>query len=383
MSRVCVLGCGAFGTAIASVLADNGHDVNLWCYEPDVAKGIANTGVNQKYFPEFTLDAKIKPETDIGKAINGCEFIFEVVPVKHLRSVLKLSKPYFNSKQVWVVTSKGIESDTLFFPSQILNSVFCSGSKKLTNKFCNSCPVGSHDLLQQDTSCDGILQVALSGPSFAKELMQRELTAVNLAGKDPVITAKVAKLLKNKYFIPACIVDIIGVQIGGALKNVVAVSMGILDGLGCKENTKAFLLSKSIEEMVAIASFFGAEKKTIYGLSGIGDLIATCAGGSSRNFKFGKFLVRGEDVGKNISKDFALAESEFNGQLPEGVNTALALSKIIEVINNTEKKNTGEKGSEFVNKCDFVVLKTTCDIILGKTCAKSLPEALIFCLSLG
>ncbi|EKD23399.1 MAG: NAD(P)H-dependent glycerol-3-phosphate dehydrogenase, partial [uncultured bacterium] len=307
MKKICVLGGGAFGTAIACLLADNRHEVNIWCCEPDVVESINLKNINNTYLPDIKLSENILAFTDLGLAISDCEIIFEAVPVKYLRSVLEKAKPYFNNNQVWVCCSKGIENETLLFPWQTIDSVFGESVKK----------------------------VVISGPSYAKEIAQKQITAVDIASQDKIIAEQVSQLLMNDYFKVVITQDIFGVQIGGALKNVVAIGVGILDGLGYKENTKALFLNLCLQEMMQISEIFGAQRETIYGLSGVADLVATCYGGSSKNYKFGFNLSKGAFEAVSIDKKVIAYGLQGNGPIfPEGVNTARSFNQIIKLINN-------------------------------------------------
>jgi len=293
MKKVCMLGSGAWGTAVSSLLADNGFEVNLWCYESTVAKEIAQERCNKRYLPDVTLKKNIKAFTDIDKAMESVDWIFEAVPVKFLRSVLVQAKPYLSAGQTWVILSKGIENETLLFPSQILNDVFETEVKK----------------------------VIVSGPSFAKDLAAKKLTAVDVASKDERLAKELQGMLTNAYFKCHCSSDVRGVQFGGALKNVFALAYGMLEGFGCAANTKAFMLTVALKEMAEFAKFVKIEEKTIYCLSGFGDLILTCTGGLSRNVMVGRLLGEGQSL-EDILKT--------TGAIPEGINTVKSVYEVIQ-----------------------------------------------------
>jgi len=296
MKKVCMLGSGAFGTAMSALLADNGYQVHMWCHDPCVAESVAKKHCNQPYLPDAKLSKHIIPFRDMGKALEGVTWVFEATPVKFLRSVLEKASPFFLEDQTWVVLSKGIEKDTLFFPSQIIDDVFDTNVKK----------------------------AVVSGPSFAKNIALKQLTAVDVAAEDGNAAKNLQNMLENDYFKTHVTSDIIGVQIGGALKNVVAIAIGMLDGAGYTDNTKAFLFTTCLQEMVTFAksftNFFGVKPETLYGLSGIGDLVLTSMGGLSRNLMVGRHLGLGEKLDDILEK---------TGAIPEGVNTVKSVYQII------------------------------------------------------
>jgi len=274
-------------------LADNGFEVNIWCHDPYVAESVAKRRCNELYLPDTKLSKHIRPFTDLAGALEKVTWVFEATPVPFLRSVLQNVEPYFLEDQVWVMLSKGIENKTLFFPSQIIDSVFNKNVKK----------------------------AVLSGPSFAKEIVLKKLTAVNIASEDKSIAEELKKMLENNYFKTKIISDILGAQIGGALKNIIAIAVGILDGAGYTDNTKSFLLTTGLSEMVAFAHILGAEKDTMYDLAGLGDLVLTCTGSLSRNLMVGRHLGLGEKLDDIVKK---------TGVVPEGVNTSKSVYEMIQ-----------------------------------------------------
>ena len=292
MKKACMLGSGAWGTAVASVLADNGFQVNLWCHEPEVAKAVETKHCNEKYLPDVTLSKRIMPFTDVKKALQDVSFVFEAIPIKFLRSVLEQVKPYYKNTQKWVILSKGIENETLLFPSQIIDDVFKIDVKK----------------------------VVVSGPSFAKDVIAKQVTAVDIASQDKELNFELYKILTNHYFRANIIDDMLGAQIGGALKNIVAIATGMLCGAGYTDNTKALLLTKTLHEIVDFAIFLGSKKETICGLSGFGDLSLTCMGSLSRNLMVGKKLGAGENLEDILAGTHAV---------PEGVNTVKSIYEMI------------------------------------------------------
>ncbi|MFA6535013.1 MAG: NAD(P)H-dependent glycerol-3-phosphate dehydrogenase, partial [Candidatus Babeliales bacterium] len=262
---VTVLGAGAWGTAISNLLAENGYDVILWCHESNVVKDIELTRINKDFLPGVSLHSKIRPTCDIQVAMQSSEFIFEAIPVKHIRSVFNLAKAYATKNHKFIVTSKGIEQNTVMLASQIVSDIF-----------------GAHTQV-----------VALGGPNFAKDIAARTVTATVVASNDVEVATQVAQMLGNGYFKAYISSDIIGVQVGGAIKNIFALTIGMAHGLGYGENTIAFLMTRCLFELGILSKYFGGRQDTIYGLSGFGDLFLTCSSSVSKNFKFGKLLGQG------------------------------------------------------------------------------------------
>lgn len=322
MSIVCsVIGEGAWGTAMAMLLAANGAQVKLWCYDAQVANSIKTTRVNERYLPGVVLDTAIEPTTDLAEAMAEATWVFVAIPVKFLRTILQHAQSYHSSDQTWVLLSKGIEQDTLFLPSQILDDVFGRPIKK----------------------------AVLSGPSFAYDVVQKQPTAVTIASSHDSITLALQKLLMNDYFKPYCSRDMLGVQVGGALKNVITIGIGMIEGAGFKDNTKAFIFTCGFHELIRCAVSMGAQQETLYGLSGIGDLVVTSMGSLSRNLLVGQRLGRGEKL------EYILQET---GYIPEGINTVSALNQLMNHY-----------------KLDLPILRGICQIILeGKSVQEFIHE---------
>ena len=287
-----VIGEGAWGTAIASLLAENGYQVHLWCYDKVVAQGINQEHQNSHYMPDFVLSPRIIAYTDL-KDVMFNEWIFISTPIKFFRDIVTQCKPYYRRNQRWVVLSKGIENDTLMLPSQIL----------------------AHVLSSQ------INVAVLGGPSFAHGVMDRCTTGVNIAASDSIIAEDLALLVRNAWFRPFINDDVLGIELGGALKNVVAILLGISTGMQNDDNTHALLFTRAWQEMTALAEALGAKHKTLQDLAGIGDLFLTVSGHYSRNFFVGKRLGSGQKL------ESVLQETGF---IPEGLNTVKTVKQLIE-----------------------------------------------------
>jgi glycerol-3-phosphate dehydrogenase (NAD(P)+) len=292
LSTITIIGEGAWGTAVSTLLAENGHTVLLWCHDPEVKKAIENTGKNERYLPGISLSEKIIPVINLNEALEQSSWIFEAIPIKFLRSVLTAIDPSLCTKKPWVILSKGIEKETLLFPSQIVDTLICQELPK----------------------------IVLFGPSFAQELAQKQVTAVTLATEDKNVGLTAQQLLANFYFRPYLSCDVMGVQIGGALKNVIALAVGMLTGAGYSDNTRTFIITRGLHEMVELAQACGGKKETLYGLSGVGDLILTSLGKLSRNTAVGQKLGQGQNLQTILQE---------TGAIPEGINTLESVQQMI------------------------------------------------------
>jgi glycerol-3-phosphate dehydrogenase (NAD(P)+) len=290
MKRVAVIGEGAWGSAIALLLANNGLQVDLWCHDPAVAKTIAEKRKNERYFPDFTFPDNIQPVTDFS-SLQNVTYIFEAVPVRYMRSVFTHMKPYVTSEHVVIVMSKGMENDTLLFPLELINEVLNANNA----------------------------QAVLAGPSFASDLAQKNVTGVSLAVRHEV-GKEIQALLNNDYFHAYITTDIPGVQAGAALKNVIALGMGIAEGAGFSDNTKALLMTKGLEEIASLAELLGGKRETIYGLSGVGDLFLSSMCSQGRNASLGREIGAGNRLADINTR---------TGVLPESANTLKSLYQLM------------------------------------------------------
>jgi glycerol-3-phosphate dehydrogenase (NAD(P)+) len=287
--KIAVVGAGAWGTALAMLLADNGHDVALWMYEKDLAEEMARTRENRVYLPGFALAAAITVTSSLEAAVKDKMIVLSVVPSHTVRAVAKQFAPFLSRDAIVISASKGIEIDTLMPLSEVFNDVL---------------PEEFHDQL-----------CFLSGPSFAKEVARKMPTAVALASYDPVVGKKVQEVFSNAYFRVYTNPDVIGVELAGSLKNVVAIAAGVLEGLGYGYNTMAALLTRGLAEMARLGVAMGGDLQTFSGLAGMGDLVLTCTGGLSRNRALGARLGGGEKLDDILRGTKTVAE---------GVKTARA-----------------------------------------------------------
>jgi len=280
---VTVLGGGSFGTAIANIAATNGHRVFLWMRDSERASEIQDIRENKRYMPGLSLHKNLTATTDLESAVCQSDIIFVSIPSKSFRSVVEIAKPFINSKQLVVSTTKGIESSSFLLMSQILK-----------------------ELLPQNSV--GVL----SGPNLAKEIAQKTLTATVIASESPEVRTSIQELLSCNYFRVYANLDMFGVELGGALKNIYAIMSGLADAFGMGENTKSMLVTRSLAEMSRFAVCLGANPMTFLGLAGVGDLMVTCNSSLSRNFRVGYAIGKGKKL------DDAIEEL---GEVAEGINT--------------------------------------------------------------
>lgn len=286
-----VLGGGAWGCAVADLLASCGYSVLLWCREQEVADSINQRHVNPLYFADVELNKKIRATTDLEVAASYANLIFEAVPVAYLRMTLQAFKP-FQQGHRWVVLSKGMEQGTFKLPTQIITEIL------------------------------GPVSVGIiSGPTYARDLVEKQFSAAVLASDHDALLGELVGAISTYYFKLFASSDVVGVQIVGAIKNVLALAVGIAKGAGCKDNTVAYILTAGMEEMAQVATFFGGKQATMYGLAGLGDILLTCTGGLSKNQRAGFLLGQG--------KTLAGVQAEIK-TLPEGVNTAQSLADLME-----------------------------------------------------
>jgi glycerol-3-phosphate dehydrogenase (NAD(P)+) len=280
---ISVLGDGAWGTAFATVLAANGHPVTLWCFDPRAAGSITKTHENTVFLPGVKLSELITPTTDCAQACAS-DIIFQAIPVKFLRSALTKCAPHVTEKQLWVSLSKGIEDVTLMLPTDIMRQV-----------------LGAH-----------VTTAVVSGPSFAIDVARQQPTIVTIAATTDAVQKTLAQLLTNSYFSCIPTSDLLGAQLGGALKNIFALGTGVLTGAGYGNNTQVLLVLKGLREMATLMDAMGGNPATLYGPSGIGDMMLTCFGKQSRNNQVGLLIGQGKKLADVLAATQATAE---------GVNT--------------------------------------------------------------
>ena len=286
--KVAVIGEGAWGTALATLFARNGLSVYLWCYHAEIATEINARHINSRYMPDVQVPESIIATHDGAEALRDADFICEALPVQYMRSVIEQLRTYIKPHQTWLITSKGIEQETLLFPAELVV-----------------------DVLGHEPS-----YAVVVGPSFAKDLMRQEKTGLLVAAQDASLRAEVMDLLENKYVQCAQSEDTHGAQLCAAFKNVVALLVGISDGKGHGDNTRALLVTECVQVLAQLCMASGGTLETVLGLAGIGDLFLTASSTQSRNYTVGKALGSGESLQSIIER---------TGFTPEGINTLCSI----------------------------------------------------------
>ena len=308
---VAVLGAGAWGTALAKTISDKGTQVNLWSWQEAHAKAIQEKRVNDEFMPGFHLAPSLRATSDLKDALTGADMILTAVPTHVLREVLDKATPLFAASAPVLSVTKGIENGTLKLVSQIFE-----------------------DHLPKERWSD---VAYLGGPSFAKEVAAGMPTAVVVACSDPKVAAQWQDALATDRFRAYTTDDVMGIELGGALKNVVAIAAGIADGLGFGSNTRAALITRGLAEMTRLALKLGAHPQTFAGLGGMGDLVLTCTGDLSRNRQVGLGLGAGKTLTEVLAGMTQVAEgvrttkSAYELSVREGVEMPIteAMHKIL------------------------------------------------------
>lgn len=293
MKNISIIGAGSFGTALAALLGEKGHDIKIWAREPEVVKGINRNHLNPSYLSDVTLPLNVTGNHEIKECLAGCEMVLFATPSHAMREVSTKVKPYLTGEEIIVSVAKGIEQDTLRTPSQILADVL-------------------NGVILEDQI--GVL----TGPSHAEEVGMKKPTTIVASA----YSNRVARIIQETFMTPMFRVyvnyDIVGAEIGGALKNIMAIAAGIVDGAELGDNAKAALITRGLHEMKRMGSALGASQDTFSGLTGMGDLIVTCTSKHSRN----RF------VGYNIGKGKTLKEITAGmTMVAEGVKTARSVSQ--------------------------------------------------------
>ncbi len=291
--RVAVIGAGSWGTTLANLLAKKGHDVRLWSYEADVADAINRDHANPIYLPDISLAGTLRATTEIGEAVRDAGVILQVTPSQHVRDVLRGARHHIAADAVVVSASKGIETTTLETMAEVLDEALPE-------------PVNGR-------------LAFLSGPTFALEVAREAPTAVTVASQSPKLARRAQALFQTDYLRVYTSPDVPGVELGGALKNVIALAAGMATGLGLGHNTLAALITRGLAEITRLGVALGANPMTFAGLAGMGDLILTCTGKLSRNRSVGEQLGRGRTL------DEVLAEMKM---VAEGVETTRATCEL-------------------------------------------------------
>jgi glycerol-3-phosphate dehydrogenase (NAD(P)+) len=280
--KIGVIGAGAWGTALANLLAGKGYEVALWAFEKEVCSDILESRENKVFLPGVQLSEKLTPSNDLNQVASGTDMLLLAVPSHVFRSVAVRVVHHPTEKSLLVSAAKGIENETHLTMSGILQQLL---------------PPRLHGQI-----------AVLSGPSFAKEVAKRIPTAVTVAAHVPQVAQQVQATFATPYFRVYTSYDVVGAELGGALKNVMAIAAGISDGLGLGYNTRAALITRGIAEIRRLATRLGAHPQTFMGLAGIGDLVLTCTGKLSRNWTVGYRLGQGMKLEAILSETRTVAE---------------------------------------------------------------------------
>ncbi|MBF0468328.1 MAG: NAD(P)-dependent glycerol-3-phosphate dehydrogenase [Desulfamplus sp.] len=284
--KIGVIGAGSWGTALANLLAEKGYAVNLWAYEPEVKQDILEYGENRLFLPGVKISENIKPTNDIESVVESNRILLVVVPSHNMREIATRISRTISPDSIVITASKGIEDGTYL---------------TMTGVIQESIPFLNEDNI-----------VVLSGPSFAREVAQKVPTAISVASTDIQIATRIQYIFSTDYFRVYVNEDPIGLEIGGAVKNVIAIAAGFVDGMNLGLNTRAALITRGLAEVRRLGMKMGANPHTFAGLSGVGDLILTCTGDLSRNYTVGKQLGQGMTISQIQDKRLTVAEGVRN-----------------------------------------------------------------------
>jgi len=276
--RIGIIGGGAWGTALAQVAAAGGEDVLLWTFEDDVAAAITRDHVNPLYLPGVALSPAVRATSDL-TALSACEALLVVTPAQHMRGII--ARAAVGARPL-ILCAKGLEAGTMALMSEVAAET------------CPDAPIA-----------------VLSGPTFAAEVASGLPTAVTLACADDALAARLAARLARPAFRPYVSADVTGAEIGGAIKNVLAIACGVVEGAGLGKNARAALIARGFAEMTRFGLARGARAETLAGLSGLGDLVLTCSSEQSRNFSLGLGLGRGSAAADLLADRRTVAEGAF------------------------------------------------------------------------
>ena len=276
MTKITVFGMGSFGTALANVLAENGHTVLMWGKNEDSVKELNDHHQNNRYLKDVVLNSSIKATSDINEAVNFTDIYLMALPTKAMREVTSQIDGLINSKKTFIHVAKGIENDTFKRVSEMIED----------------------SISEEHNGGIGVL----SGPSHAEEVVIKQPTTVAASSKDEKVSELIQDLFMNDYLRVYTNNDLVGVELGGALKNIIAVASGIVAGMGYGDNAKAALMTRGLAEISRLGEKSGADPMTFLGLGGIGDLIVTCTSTHSRNYTLGYKLGQGQTMDEALNE---------------------------------------------------------------------------------
>lgn len=318
--KIGVIGAGSWGTTLANLLAKKGHAVTLWAYEPELVTEMRKGRENGLYLPGIRLDERLAYTNVLADAVATADLVLCVTPSQVARKVISQILPHLSPEALVVSASKGIEIGTLALVSQVFAELL---TPEQYQRFA-----------------------VLSGPSFAREVAQEMPTAVAVAATDPAVARAVQGAFNTPYFRVYTNDDIIGVELGGAIKNVIAIAAGIADGLGFGHNTRAALITRGLVEMTRLGVALGAKPATFAGLAGMGDLVLTCTGDLSRNRNVGIKLGKGRRLADILQEMVMVAEgvktTESTHQLAQRLGVEMPITaKVYEVLYQDKSARQG------------------------------------------
>jgi glycerol-3-phosphate dehydrogenase (NAD(P)+) len=282
MKHVAIIGAGSWGTALSLTLANLGHDVRLWAYEKEVAESIRTRRENELFMAGVRLPETVFPTNDLHGALHGAEIVVTVMPSHVCRSLFEQMLPFLGAEMIFVSATKGLDTERLMRMSEVLRSV-------VGRRFWPRLAV-------------------LSGPSFAREVARGDPTALVAASEDREVAQLIQREFSSRTLRLYTSSDVVGVELGGAVKNVIAIAAGVVEGLGLGHNPTAALITRGLAEMTRLACACGARRETLAGLAGMGDLVLTCTGDLSRNRSVGVELGKGRKLAEIISPMRMVAE---------------------------------------------------------------------------
>jgi glycerol-3-phosphate dehydrogenase (NAD(P)+) len=293
MSRIAIIGAGAWGTALSIILGRQGaHSIQLWAHEKEICDSIAANRTNPIFLPQQLIPQSVNPTNSLSTALHDADIVLSVMPSQHCRRLFQEMSPYLNHKMIFVSATKGLERDASLRMTEVIADV-------LADK-CNFAP--------------GV--AALSGPSFALEAARGDPTALTIASTDTDLARRVQREFTDSRFRLYTNDDVIGVELGGALKNIIAMAAGVCSGLGLGHNSIAALITRGLAEIARLVMACGGRQETMAGLAGLGDLVLTCTGELSRNRSVGIELGRGRKLPEVIES--------MHGMVAEGIFTTEA-----------------------------------------------------------
>jgi glycerol-3-phosphate dehydrogenase (NAD(P)+) len=314
---VTIFGAGSWGTAIAKNISDNGYRVKLWAKEEDVVESIVKFKENKPYLPGIKLSSLIHPTNSLDSDLFDSDFLIFSIPTQFIRSSLISMKDMIPKDSILINTSKGIEQSSM----KPICSIFKDILPRVARRY-----------------------VTMSGPSFAYDVAMRLPTSVTLASTNPLLLPGAMKIFENENFKTYTSNDVVGVELGGSLKNVIAIGAGILDGLQSSESTKAAFITRGLKEIRTLSKFLGAKNITFMGLSGIGDLMLTAYGKQSRNRSLGVHIGKGQNIRKILSSTTTVAEGFYTSEAIYQLTKKYKIhSPIIESIYKILYKNSDPK----------------------------------------